>query len=177
MKTWNTLGLLDACKEVLPGYITELSRDSMLQIPAVSDAVRTGIERDGSNTGFLYVDQLSWEPGKKRLPGKTPAVLTVGAKQAETIGKLLRGRLHKGKALTLASQSLQIIFEPGEETGYEAVEDKVSLKLDTAVTSELSQLLAPKEDIISLSSFKGMNIRIVKTYIKDQAGNVVSEIG
>lgn len=177
MKTWSTLGMLEACQELLPGYVTNLSRDSMLQVPVVTDAVQRGIERDGSNTGFLYVDQLAWEPGKNSLFGKKPAVLTLGAKQAGTIGKLLRGRLLKGKELTLATKDLRVVLKPGEETSYEAGENEVRLKLDAAATNELSQVLQPKEEVIRISSYKGMIIQVVKTHIKDQDGNVVSTIG
>ncbi|MGZ9586687.1 suppressor of fused domain protein [Paenibacillus marinisediminis] len=177
MKTWNTLGVLEACHEMLPGYITNLSRDSMLEVAAISEAVQRGIECDGSNTGFLYVDQLSWEPGKNRLFSKTPAVLTLGAKQAGTVCKLLRGRLLKGKNLTLATQDLRVVLEPGEETSYEAGENEVRLKLDAAATTELMQKMQPKEEEIKLSTYKGMIIQIVKTHIKDQDGNVVSTIG
>ncbi|WP_195575122.1 suppressor of fused domain protein [Paenibacillus sp. 1001270B_150601_E10] len=177
MKTWSTTGVLETCQELLPGYLTNLSRESMLQIPAVSEAVQTGIERDGSNTGFLFVDQLFWEPGKNRLLNKAPATITLGAKQAGTIGKLLRGRILKGKDLTLVSQDLRIILTPGEETRYEMEENEVRLMLDAAAVTELSQLLAPKEGVIKLSTFKDLIVQVLKTHIKDQDGNVVSTIG
>ncbi|GIO40021.1 hypothetical protein J41TS12_48820 [Paenibacillus antibioticophila] len=177
MKTWSTTGLLEAGQSVIPGYITDLSRDSMLQIPAIAEAIEQGIERDGSNTGFLFVDQLAFEPGKKKLFGKTPAKLTLGAKQAETVGKLLRGRLLKSKDLTLASRDCQIILESAEATSYETGEGAVRLHLSPAVSMELSQKLQAKEGAIELSSYDGLIIQIVKTYIKDQEGNVVSTVG
>lgn len=177
MKTWNTTGLLEAGQAFIPGYVTDLSRDSLLEIPAIAEAVEQGIERDGSNTGFLFVDQLAFEPGKKKLFGKTPAKLTLGAMQAETVGKLMRGRLLKDKSLTLASGDCQIILEPGAETSYEKREEAILLHLSPAVSVELSRKLHAKEDTIELSAFDGLIIQVVKTYIKDQEGNVVSTIG
>lgn len=177
IKTWSTIRMLETCQEILPGYITDLSRDSVLQIPAISEAVQKGIERDGSNTGFLYVDQLSWEPEKQRLLSKKPAVLTLGAKQAGTVGKLLRGRLLKGNNLTLASQDWRVVMEPGEETRYVVEENEVRLTLDAAVITELSHIMQPKENVIKLSSSKELIIQVVKTYMKDQDGNVISTIG
>lgn len=177
MKTWSTLGVLEASQEALPRYITDLTRDCMLQIPAIAEAVQSGMERDGSSTGFLFVDQLAWDPGKKRLFSKTPATLTLGAKQAGTVGKLLRGRLLKGKSLTLASQSLRVVLEPGEATRYEAGEEEVRLKLDAAATDELSKKMQPKEELLQITSSKDVVIQIVKTHIKDQEGNVVATIG
>ncbi|UUZ91282.1 suppressor of fused domain protein [Paenibacillus sp. P25] len=132
MQTWNTLGLLKACEEQMPLYITDLARDSILQVPAIAEAVQEGMVRDGSSTGFLYVDQLSWEPGKKRLLGKTAAVLKLGAKQAEIVGKLLAGRILKGKSLYLTGPDFRVVLEPGEYAGFEEGEDEVRIRLDEA---------------------------------------------
>ncbi|MNI16808.1 Suppressor of fused protein (SUFU) [compost metagenome] len=177
MKTWNTRGLLEAGKAELPGYITDLSRSSMLRVPAVQESVEIGIERDGSNTGFLIVDQLAWNPGKKGLFSKKPSVLTLGAKQAGTVGKLLSGRLLKGKDLILTNKEISVTLEPASTIGIEIDEHKVYLKLDKAVVNELIEKLLPREGEIRLSSYKDLNIQVVKTFIKDQDGNVVSTIG
>lgn len=177
MQTWNTIGMLKACEELMPQYITDLTRDSFMQVPAIAEAVQRGMERDGSNTGFLYVNQLGWRPAKKRLLGKNPAELTLGAKQAGIIGKLTAGRILKGKSLYMTGPDIMVVLEPDEQVGFEEEEDGVRIKLDKASAAELSQKLQPKEGTIELSSFKGMTIQIVKTNIKDQDGNIVSTIG
>lgn len=177
MKTWSTYGLLEACQELLPAHITDLARESMLQVPAIAEAVQKGIDQDGSNTGFLYVDQLSFKPGKKRLLHRSPAELSLGAKQAGTVGKLLRGRLMKGKNLTLSSQDLSVILMPGEESSYEAADKEIRLTLAPEVITELSSLMQPREEVLRLASYHDVMIHIVKTHIKDQDGNIVSTIG
>lgn len=177
MQTWNTLDMLKSCEEYMPLYITDLTRDSFMQEPAIAEAVQKGMERDGSNTGFLYVDQLGWEPAKKRLLGKTPAALRLGAKQAGIIGKLLAGRILKGKSLYLSGPDIRVVFDPADKAGFEAGENGVRIKLDETSATEFSRKLQPKEGMIALSSFKELTIQIVKTYIKDQDGNVVSTIG
>ncbi|WP_019534564.1 suppressor of fused domain protein [Paenibacillus ginsengihumi] len=177
MMTWNTRGLLKACEAHMPRYITDLSRDSFLQEPDVAAAVQQGIERDGSNTAFLYVDQLGWEPPQKRLFGKKPAVLKLGAKQAGTVGKLLKGRILKGEFLYLSGQEISVVLEPGEQPGFEADDEMVRILLDETSAAELSRKLQPKEGVIELSSMNGMTVQVLKTYIKDQDGNVVSTIG
>jgi len=169
MQTWNTLGMLKACEEHMPRYITDLARDSFMQTPSIAEAVQRGMERDGSSTGFLYVDQLDWEPAKKRLLGKTPAALRLGAKQAEIVSKLLAGRILKGKSLWMTGPNIQVVFEPGEETGFEEGEEAVRIKLDEACVIELSKKLQPKEGMITLSSFKNMDVQIVKTYMIDNS--------
>jgi Suppressor of fused protein (SUFU). len=164
MQTWNTLGMLNACEEHMPRYITDLSRDSFMRVPAVAEAVQRGMERDGSSTGFLYVDQLGWEPAKRRLLGKTPAALRLGAKQAGIVGKLLKGRILKGKSLSMTGPDVRVVFVPGEKPGFEQGQDEVRIKLDEASATELSRKLQPKEGVIELSDFKGMVVQIVKTY-------------
>ncbi|MEK4426496.1 suppressor of fused domain protein [Solibacillus sp. FSL K6-1523] len=177
MKVWNTRGVLEAGKAEIPGYITDLSRNCMLQVPAIQESVQIGIDRDGSNTGYLFVDQLAWEPGKNGLFKKKPAVFTLGAKQASTVGKLLRGRLLKGKDLMLVSEGLSVTLEHASTTELETGEGTVHLKLDEAVVNELIHKLLPKEGEIRMSSSKDLMIQVVKTYIKDQDGNVTSTIG
>lgn len=177
MQTWNTVGLLRACEEQMPRYITDLSRDSFLEVPVIAEAVQTGMERDGSSTGFLYVDQLGWEPDEKGLLRKKPAVLTLGAKQAEIVGKLLVGRITKGRSLSLSGPGIHVAFEPGGEPACEEKENGVRILLDEVSASELSQKLQPQEGLLELSTFNELSVQVVKTYIKDQDGTVVKTIG
>ncbi|AIQ54963.1 suppressor of fused domain protein [Paenibacillus sp. FSL R7-0331] len=177
MTTWNTNAFLHAAEEELPCYITDLLRDSLLLVPAIRDLLRQGIERDGSSTGFFYVDQLEWEPGKSRLFGKAPAILTMGAKQAEMVARLLSARLSKGKELALISQKLRVILEPAPETVFEQGEQSIRIGLSEAAVRELSAILLPVEGEYKLSSDKGLIVRVNKTYIKDQDGQVVETIG
>lgn len=177
MKIWNTRGLLEAGKAEIPGYITDLSRNSVLRVPAVQESLQIGIDCDGSNTGFLFVDQLAWEPGKIGLFNKKPSVLTLGAKQAGTVGELLRVRLLKGKDLILVSKEISVTLEHASTAGIEIGESTVHLKLDEAVVNELMHKLLPKEGEIRLSSYKDLIIQVVKTYIKDPDGNLISTIG
>ncbi|MWC27617.1 suppressor of fused domain protein [Paenibacillus sp. MMS18-CY102] len=179
MQAWNTLGVLNACEAYKPSrYMTDLARGCFTEVPVITEMVQNGMERDGSNTGFLYVDQLGWEPPKKRLLSKAPAVLKLGAKQAGIVGKLLAGRIRKGKSLYLSGPGIRVVLEPGEKAGFEDKgEDGVRITLDEASAIEWSQKLQPKEGMVELSAFKGMVLQVVKTYIKDEAGNVVSTIG
>lgn len=123
------------------------------------------------------MDQLAWESGKSGIFSKKPSVLTLGAKQAGTIGKLLRGRLLKGKDLILMSRELSITLVTASSTGFEIDENKITVKLDETVVNELIHKLQSKEGELTLSSNKNLILRVLKTYIKDQDGNVVSTIG
>ncbi|GJM68677.1 hypothetical protein HMSSN036_08930 [Paenibacillus macerans] len=45
MQAWNTRGMLKACEGHLPGLVTDLSRDSVLEVPA---NCRSGAKRNGA---------------------------------------------------------------------------------------------------------------------------------
>ncbi|GAA4876925.1 hypothetical protein GCM10023310_65930 [Paenibacillus vulneris] len=177
MQTWNTLGVLSESLPYIPQYMTDLGRESIVQIPSVAYAVERGMLEEGSNTGFLYVDQLTWEEGKKGWFSKTPSKLTLGAKQADIIGKLLQGRIMKGKTLTLLGSETCVVFEPGDKPGVEADEEKIRWILNHDAAKELSGRLQPKESTLELASMQGTVIEIVKTNITDHEGNVVKTIG
>lgn len=177
IQTWNTHGVLSTASEHMPYYITDLERDSILRIPAVSEAVQQGMEREGSNTGFLFVSQLGWEQGKKGWFSKTRSTLKLGAKQAEIIGKLLRGRILKGNKLSLIGEGIRVVFEPGEKASYVSDGDEIRFVLDEWTVNEFSKKLLPKESIYEIPSLKGIAIQIVKTNITDTEGNVVKVIG
>ena len=177
MQTWNTLGVLQACAEYMPHYITDLDRDSLLKVPSISEAVDRGRKQEGSNTGFLYVSQLAFEPGKKGWLSKTPATLQIGAKQAEIIGKLLQGRILKDKKLSLVGSDVRVVFEPGEESRWTAEDGDVTLVVDDRTAGEFSSRLLPQVSTFELSGLQGIRIEVLKTEIKDQEGNVVQVIG
>lgn len=177
MQTWNTLGVLGAAEEHIPYYITDLTRGSLLRIPPVAEKIRQGAEAEGSSTGFLFVDQLAWEPGKSGWFSKQPSVVKMGAKQAGIIAKLLLGRILKGRSLTLVGPDTRVVFEPGQKPELKAEGGEVRIALDDQAASELSRSLAPKESVVPLPSVKGAAIQIVKTQIKDSDGNVVKVIG
>jgi len=177
MQTWNTLGVLSTCLAYMPQYITDLSRDTLLQVGSIAEAVQHGVEEEGSNTGFLFVGQLGWELGKKGWLKKTPDILKLGAKQAGIIGTLLQGRILKGKNLTLVGPDVRVVFEPGDQPICHVEEDEVLFKLDDRTVSELRERLQPQEGIFDFPSISGTAIRIDKTEIKDNEGNVVEIIG
>ncbi len=177
MQTWNTAGLLMVCEPYMKQHITDLDRQSLLNLPAVTDAVSRGIEEDGSSTGYLFIDQLIWQPGVKKLLGKKPAVLTIGAKQAGTISKLLRGRLLKNKTLSLINREKRVFLQAGDSSVIEEGEEGVTITLDSATITELSILLEPKQKTLSLTGLKELQIAIAVTEIKDNEGNVVETIG
>ncbi|WP_155592296.1 suppressor of fused domain protein [Lysinibacillus cavernae] len=177
MQTWNTLGVLEAGIEQIPSFITDLTRTSLLQHPEITEEVERGMEEDGSNTGFLFVDQLAWQVEKKGWFNKQSNTVQLGAKQADVISKLLRGRILKGKNLSLVGQQITIIFKADQQVGYRENEQEMTITLNKAAVEELCQKLVPQESQFELSSLAGVSFQILKTHIKNQEGAVEKTIG
>lgn len=177
MQTWNTLGVLASGEEQIPSYVTDLNRKSLLSDDSIADAIQSGMEHEGSNTGILFVDQLGWSTAKKGLFRKPVSTLTLGAKQAEIIGKLLQGRLLKEKELTLSGPDISIQLKPMEQTTFVSEGDSIKLFLDERTVKELSKLLLPKERTFKLASADWLSVQVLKTTITDDEGTIVKVIG
>ena len=134
-------------------------------------------EWNGSNTGILFVDQLDWTNGKKGWLKKSQSILMIGAKQAEIIGKLLRGRLLKDRVPTLAGSDIRVVFEKGNQSGYSVEDNQVRIVLDKSTVIHLSKKLIPKMTEFEVLPKNQLTLRIAKTMITDQKGNVVRTIG
>ncbi|AWB43737.1 branched-chain alpha-keto acid dehydrogenase subunit E2 [Paenibacillus sp. CAA11] len=177
MQIWNTSGVLAACKAQMPLYITDLMRDSVLEQESVAESVRLGSESEGSSTGFLAVDQLAAERIKKGFFKGSADEITLGAKQAGIIGKLITGRITKGRSLSLVGKGVQVIFDPADQPGFEREESGIRIKLNDAAVTELARHLKPVAGTFELSAIKGLSFQIIPTQIRDQEGNVVETIG
>ncbi|MNV44010.1 hypothetical protein D3C71_1357540 [compost metagenome] len=160
----------------LPLYVTDLFRPSLLSDPELSEKIRLGAARDGSSTGFLFVDQLDLQERKGLFRG-TSYTLVIGAKQASVISKVLPGRLLKGNSLTLSSSGNRVTFRQGEDSDVRVQDGGIDLILNEESVLELCGRLEPVAQEFKLNAFKGLTVKIVRTEIKDRDGHVVSTIG
>ncbi|WP_020618260.1 suppressor of fused domain protein [Paenibacillus daejeonensis] len=171
---WNTLGVLRVLAGTYPAYITDLERDSILNLPEAAQAIAEGSAREGSSTAFLYVDQLGWESSGGESDG---GKLMLGAKQAAVVAKLLRARLLHGQPLSLVSGGLQVVLDTSDTPAVEQRESGVMFRLDRAGVEELGAKLVPVAGQVSLSALPQVVIEVMQTHIKDSDGNVVRTIG
>ncbi|MGN7414039.1 suppressor of fused domain protein [Paenibacillus sp. SAF-068] len=178
IQSWNARGFLSASSIFMPNYVTDLMRNSYADIPSVIQAVEQGIEKDGSSTAFLFIQQLDWEsPHKKLLQKSVPAKLQLGAKQAALVGTILRSRISKGESLSLIGPDINILFEAGEVPAVLESDKQITVTVNTQIVEELAQNLRPAEGTFQITSLDHMLVQIVKTEIKDQEGNIIQTIG
>lgn len=176
MHLWSGTALLQACEEYMPLWVTDLDRASLMSIPAVSQAVEQGILSDGSSTGYLFIEKLSWNSAVDHAP-TDPATLTIGANQAIILGKMLQGRILKGRNLTLSNKDHTIVLESGEQSQIIEEKDFVRIILSHGMVNELVPRLQPISNEFTIPELKGLLFKIEPSYIKDQHGNVIETIG
>ncbi|MBP1904701.1 hypothetical protein J2Z32_001324 [Paenibacillus turicensis] len=176
MHLWSGTALLQACEEYMPLWITDLDRSSLMSIPAVSQAVEQGILSDGSSTGYLFIEKLSWKSAVDDAPS-SPAMLTLGANQVIILGKMLQGRILKGRNLTLSNKDHSIVLEPGEQPQIIEENDFVRIILNHDLVNELLPKLQPITNQFTIPQLNGLLFNIEPSYIKDQDGNVIETIG
>ena len=177
MQMWNTLGVLNVCVNHMPYYITHLSRKSFLHDAKVNDVIQKGSEIEGSNTGFLFNNQIKWKPAPKKLFKRLPATVTIGAKQVNTIGKILQGRAVKKEPLRLVSNEATVVFSFGDQPQVMEKDDAIEIMLNEKAVKELAEQLQPFVKKFSIPSLKLIVFEIVKTDVTDSEGNIVETIG
>ncbi len=168
-QAWSTEKLLDTLQTRLPLLVTDPRRGSLLDDPAVAQAVAEGTARDGSSAGSTYATQLEWE----NTPTHTRIVL--GALAAPKIATALRGRLPFGRDFGVYADGRELHFLRGEEltmTGHDGV-------LHVSVPPGLVEALlgALSERVGSFAVAPELTVQIIPTEIKDQAGEVLSVVG
>ncbi|NGZ74024.1 suppressor of fused domain protein [Saccharibacillus alkalitolerans] len=176
IKVWNTRSFLELAKPRLPLYLTDLNRHSLLEEPDLRSAAELGVRAEGSNTGSLYFESLVWEERRSLLKGNS-YVLELGAKQAESLARILMGRLMHNRDLTLIGPDAQVMMIPDLQNRVVETESDLHLYLNADAAAELSRRLLPKEGEFRLETMKTLTIRIVKTLLRDPDGNVVETIG
>jgi len=176
IKVWNTRSFLELAKTRLPLYLTDLTRSSLLGDAEIRTAAELGVRTEGSSTGILYFESLSWEEHRNLLKGNT-YTLQLGAKQAESLARILSGRLMHDRDLTLMGPETEVVMIPDIQNRVVELENGLQLYLNAEAVAELSRRLVPQECEFRLETMNSLTVRIVKTLMRDPDGNVVETIG
>lgn len=172
VQAWNGLKLMELLAPHLPMYVTDLSRSTLIQDPQIAKAVEEGMEKDGSSTGVLFVDSLEWKEQKNTFKVK------LGAKQAEPIAQMLKGRLPQGRSLQLYHEGGgQVEFLPADQDAVEVQDGILQIKLQPDSCALFIQQLVPRAKTLHIPGFQEIQFEIVKSYIKNQQGEVVEVMG
>lgn len=167
---WSGEKFLRALMEKIPLGIGDLSRDSIMERPDFHSIWEQGIAADGSNTGFLYMDEM--EAGLDGEQGR----LRVGAGHVDILGIMLRARVGKGRTLYLQGARQSVLFQGGAQNEI-ALDEHGTLVIGLTENGlrELCKALVPHAGSRRLQEIP-LTMEIVPTCIKDQHGNVLETI-
>jgi suppressor of fused-like protein len=179
IERWDARRLLEILAARLPLSITDLERASVAEAPDVATMIAEGVRRDGSSTDGLFVQEASCRvqrSGWRRRP--SGVVLTFGANAADRIARVLSARLPFGRDLTVAGPEGGVVFRPGTDFAVtDAGDGLVAIQMPADVLGELVGVLRPAAGTYPLRSAPDLRVQIVTSQIRDQAGEVVAEVG
>jgi hypothetical protein len=175
IQDWNARGVLDLLARDNPLLVTDLKRKSVLTNPDIADAVRQGIERDGSSTGRINVNKATWRETTRA--GKRHLQLTVAAHIVDRLGRYLNGRLPHQRDFVLLGAKKGIIFEPGKRLTWKADDVLLTVKIPDTLVGVVAATVQPVRGVYRFPGHEALSIKVVPAEIKDGDGNVVEVVG
>jgi suppressor of fused len=170
---WNAGGFLDVLARKVPLLITDLRRRSVREDAETAAALNEGSRREGSTTAATYVSALDWKAGRKK-----PALrLTVGARGAGPLRRLLPLRLPFGYGFGLAGPGKYVDFRPAAALNWEVGKDRLQLSLPPPLVAAIAADLQPRRGVYSWPGFEGFSIEVVPSEITDAEGKVIEVVG
>ena len=169
MMCWDGEKFLSAMEKQIPLCITDLSRTSMMENSAFCAVWQEGMERDGSSTGFLYMDELGFQTESGH------SILRLGAGHGETLARMLRARVRKGRNLFLQGSHQAVRCRPGEAAAVCEDDGMPVLPRTAGVLEELCAALQPRAGRYPLTVFP-ITVELIPTRITDRDGNVIKVI-
>ncbi len=173
-QAWNTLGVVDVLARDEPLLLTNLGRSCRTEDPSFVAAAKAGRAADGSRTGVIHVDQLSWKT-TGLLRKKT--TLTIGALAAPGLGTVLPGRIPHERGLALLGEDAAVQMVPGPPGVHTSDDGVLAIGLTPMLAEEISEALVPRRGEYTFAALPGFVLEVVPTEIKDRDGNVVETVG
>lgn len=162
---WQSIPFLSLLERRVPLHITDLSRGSLMEDPAIRAAWEEGVARDGSSTGFFYTDELGWCQTDRGWR------IRLGAGHGLAIRTMLQARVGKGRPFGLIGPKQRVQFCPGEAPLLQGDGDGLTLTLHEPALKELCALLQPRAVTLDCTQLP-LSLDLVPTVIRDRNGNV-----
>lgn len=176
LKRWSTRKVLQAFEPHMPLWITDLERASLMQESEIAAEIAAGTASEGSDTGFVFIDGLSWEQQLRRWR-KPLTTVVLGARQVGELMALLPLRLPFDKPFSLIGAEGRVLFATGRRNAAQADGEDLRLTLTAETLRELIATLQAREGHYQLRSFDTLGFTVRKSQIKDAEGRVVQTIG
>lgn len=167
---WDSNLFLNELKKYIPGGITDLERDCLMKNPSFYQAWETGVEREGSSTGSLYMNEFScrMEDGQVQI--------YLGAGHVQTFLTMLKARVGKDRTLYIIVKDVTYCFQPAPRNGFGHEEaDFCLIEMTPRTLEDILNIVKPHKGEY-LCPAAPLKFVITPTIIKDQEGNVLETI-
>lgn len=176
LKCWSTREVLEVFGPYMPLWITQLQRTSLMDRADVADAVRAGAARDGSRTGQLFFEGLSWS-SEKHMSRAPDFHIVIGARQVSELLALLPARLPFGRELWLVGSDVAIVLAEASNNHLHEVDGVLRWELTHDAMHALCATLRPERGDYPLLAFPQLRLTVNPTEIRDSEGMVIQVIG
>ena len=178
VRRWNVQSALQAMQAHMPLWVADLNRLSLHALPDVQAAIDAGAASDGSKTGVLYNDVLSFEE-RKRMLRSAQTVIRLGTLAVRDLKAMLPARLPHGRSLILAGDgaTLEFIHATGGLGGQLQRENEHELQLsltDSQMQAWVNTVKA-REGEYTVLGLDGMVWQVKTSVIKDSEGRVTGK--
>ena len=169
--SWTMSAFLTLLSYLHPAGVTDATRESALSDPSVHAQVAQGIAKDGSSSSVLHLDQVSVHREGADV------ILTLGAKSALTLARVLPGRIPFGRELLVPGMDMPVTFKPDTSWSLQTDDTFVIIYLNAEESRGVAAALLPFRGDYRVNEVPGLVVRIVPSEIVGPDGTVTETIG
>ncbi len=171
VKQWNSRGMLELFRKTNPLLITDINRKSILNDASVRQAIEKGSEEEGSSTASLFVAEADWQTNGNAC------IFALGAFAVDDLRLILPARICHDRELFIRGKDLSFRFIPAEQNAWKVEDDTLEIALRKEDAKAFANMLQPKVGMYEFPGLSNFKLRIEKTEIKNNKGEVVEVIG
>ena len=167
---WNSHLFLDTLLKYVPAGITDLERDCLMKNTEFYKIWEQGVERDGSTTAALYMNEFSCCMENNQL------LIRMGAGHVDTFMTMLKARVGKDRVLYITVKDVTYCFQLAENNGYGHEEaDFCLIEFAQKTLQDIFEILKPHKGEY-VSKVSPLKFIVTTTIITDTNGNVLEVI-
>lgn len=177
IKGWDTLSFMEVVGKHNQQLLTDLTRTSYLRIPSIRTAVDEGHRAEGSATDFLFLANAYWLMRPGATPAERRAEIFLSANGINDLKNFLPTRISLGRSLSLVSRKASVRFETGLPGQMMEEGTCLVIKLTPRDALALSERLRSKEGVYQMPGHPNLTLRVVKSEIRNDRGEIIDVVG
>ncbi len=167
---WNSNLFLNELIKYVPNGITDLERDCLMTNSEFYEIWEAGVERDGSGTASLYMNEFSC------LMENNQVQIQLGAGHVHTFVTMLKARVGKDRVLYINVKDVTYCFRLAEKNGFGHKEaDFCLIEFTPGTLQDILEILKPHKGEY-VSRVAPLKFVITPTTLTDTQGNILEVI-